>query len=80
LFGPDRALTPLAPAVLAHNGGAARRLAESIYSGRRFADLPVLADLLEEAGLTDAALLGHLRDPGPHVLGCFALDAVLGKS
>ena len=37
------------------------------------------ADLLEEAGATDAALLAHLRGPGPHALGCHALDAVLGK-
>jgi hypothetical protein len=70
----------LAPAVLAYNGHAARRLAQSIYDGRRFEDLPVLADLLEEAGRTDAALLGHLRGPGPHALGCHALDAVLGET
>jgi hypothetical protein len=75
---PFRSPAPLA-AVLAYNGGAARRLAQSIYDGRRFEDLPVLADLLEEAGLTDAALLGHLRGPGPHVLGCWALDPILGK-
>jgi hypothetical protein len=72
--------TPPDPAVLAFNAGAARRLAESIYVGRRFEDLSVLADLLEEAGCTDAALLDHLRGPGPHALGCRALDAVLGKS
>jgi hypothetical protein len=72
---------PTVPAdVLAYNGGAARQLAEAIYHGRRFEDLPVLADLLEEAGLTDAGLLGHLRGPAPHALGCAALDAVLGKS
>jgi hypothetical protein len=71
--------TPLAPAVLVWCGGTARRLAEAIYTARRFEDLPVLADLLEEAGLTDAAILGHLRGPGPHALGCWALDAVLGK-
>jgi hypothetical protein len=41
--------------------------------------LPVLADLLDEAGATDAALLAHLRGPGPHALGCHALDAVRGK-
>ena len=58
---------------------AVRRLAGAIYDGRRFEDLPVLADLLEEAGLTDAGLLGHLRGPGPHGLGGHALDAVLGK-
>jgi hypothetical protein len=81
VFGnPFRLPAPIAPAVLAYNGGAVRRLARVIYEGRRFEDLPVLADLLEEAGLTDAALLGHLRGPGPHALGCHALDAVLGKA
>jgi hypothetical protein len=81
LFGSPFHPPPVVPdAVLAHNGGAARRLAEGIYEGRRFEDLPVLADLLEEAGLTDAGLLGHLRGPGPHALGCAALDAVLRKS
>jgi hypothetical protein len=39
----------------------------------------VLADLLEEAGCADAGLLGHLRGPGPHVLGCHALDLILAK-
>jgi hypothetical protein len=77
-FRPPAVL--MRPAVLAHHGGAARRLAEAIYEGRRFEDLPVLADVLEEAGCCDAALLGHLRGPGPHVLGCWALDGVLGKS
>jgi hypothetical protein len=80
LFGNPWRPACLDPAVLAWNGGAASRLAECIYDGRRFGDLPVLADLLEEAGCTDAALLRHLRGPGPHALGCWALDAVLGKS
>jgi len=43
------------------------------------ARLAVLADALEDAGCTDADLLGHLRSPGPHVLGCWALDLILGK-
>jgi hypothetical protein len=77
---PFDPVVPVAPAVLAYNGGAARRLAEVIYAERCFEDLPVLADLLEEAGCTDAALLGHLRGPGPHALGCHGLDAVLGRS
>jgi hypothetical protein len=42
--------------------------------------LAVLADALEEAGCTDAELLGHLRGPGPHVRGCWAVDLVLGKA
>jgi hypothetical protein len=40
----------------------------------------VLADALEDAGCTEADLLRHLRGPGPHVRGCFVLDALLGKS
>jgi hypothetical protein len=44
------------------------------------ARLAVLAGVLEEAGATDPRLLGHLRSPGPHVRGCFALDALTGRS
>jgi hypothetical protein len=55
------------------------RLAEGVYAEGAFDRLPVLADLLEEAGATDAALLAHLRGPQHHALGCHALDAVLGK-
>jgi hypothetical protein len=54
-------------------------VAESIYEGRAFDRLPILADALEEAGCTDAYLLAHLRGPGPHVRGCWAVDLVLGK-
>jgi hypothetical protein len=41
--------------------------------------LAVLADALEDTGCTDAELLGHLRGPGPHVLGCWTLDLLLAK-
>jgi hypothetical protein len=44
------------------------------------ARLAVLSDALEEAGCADEAILSHLRSPGPHVRGCWALDLVLGKS
>jgi hypothetical protein len=44
------------------------------------ARLAVLADALEEAGCTDAAILDHLRSPGPHVRGCWPLDLVLEKT
>jgi hypothetical protein len=39
----------------------------------------VLADALEEAGCTDADLLGHLRGPGPHFRSCWALDLRRGS-
>jgi hypothetical protein len=68
------------PAWRTANGGAALRLAQVLYDERRFEDMPILADALEDAGCTDAALLEHCRGGGPHALGCWALDAALGKS
>lgn len=44
------------------------------------ARLGVLADALEEVGCNNADILAHLRGPGPHVRGCWALDLILGKS
>ncbi|MBY0230248.1 MAG: DUF4240 domain-containing protein [Gemmataceae bacterium] len=43
------------------------------------ARLAVLSDALEEAGCTSADILGHLRDDGPHLRGCWALELILGK-
>ena len=61
-------------------------LAQAAYDNRSLpagtldpARLAVLADALEDAGCTDADLLAHLRGPGPHVRGCWAVDLVLGK-
>jgi hypothetical protein len=76
---PFRPLPAHDAAWLAANGGLAGRLASSIYDERKFGELPILADALEDAGCTEAALLEHLRGPGPHERGCWALDVVLGK-
>jgi hypothetical protein len=54
-------------------------LAATIYDLYDFAPLHLLADLLEEAGCPEQSLLDHLRSPGPHVRGCWAVDLVLGK-
>jgi hypothetical protein len=54
-------------------------LAQAIYGLRRWQDMPVIGDALEEAGCTDAGILSHLRGPGPHVLGCHVLDLILNK-
>jgi hypothetical protein len=64
---------------LAGNDGAARKIAQTIYDARRFADLPILADALEDAGCTDAAILAHCRGGGEHVRGCWVVDLLLGK-
>lgn len=55
-------------------------LAQQAYDGAAFDRLPELATLLEAAGCRDASLLLHLTESRPHVKGCAAVDAVLGKS
>jgi hypothetical protein len=60
--------------------GPVARIAETIYAERRFADLPILADALEEAGCTSSAILQHCRNDAVHVAGCWVLDLVLGRA
>jgi hypothetical protein len=80
VFGnPFRSFPRVDPAWLAWRGGTVPKLAQAAYDGRDFDSLPVLADALEDAGCADAELLGHLRGPGPHVRGCWAVDLLLGK-
>ncbi len=60
--------------------GKAIQIAQHIYDKEEFESLPILGDCLEDAGVLDMEVLAHLRGPGPHVRGCWALDAILGKS
>jgi hypothetical protein len=87
IFGnPFRAKPAIDRTWLAWGDGIVARLAEEAYQER---DLPagtldvtrlgVLADALLDAGCDDAEFLAHLRSPGPHARGCFALDALLEK-
>jgi hypothetical protein len=59
------------PTVLAIAGGT--------YAERAFERLPYLADALEDAGCQSVELLEHCRGPVFHVLGCWALDSIMGK-
>ncbi len=43
------------------------------------ARLVALATALQAVGCEEATLLNHLRESGPHVRGCWALDLLLGK-
>jgi hypothetical protein len=79
LFGNPFRPASIDPTVLTWNGGTVPKLAQAIYDQRRFTDLPILADALEEAGCTDADILAHCRSEGPHVRGCWVVDLVLGK-
>jgi hypothetical protein len=55
-------------------------VAEAIYAERRWGEMGVLGDALEEAGCTEEELLSHCRGPGPHARGCWLVDALLGKT
>jgi hypothetical protein len=81
VFGnPFRRARTLQAAWLERGEGTVGRLAATLYDERSFDRLSLLADALEDAGCTDAELLGHLRGPGTHVRGCWAVDLALGKS
>jgi hypothetical protein len=90
LFGPlpFRPLPPLEPPIGTWNNGFIVKLATAIYEERSLPSgqldpqrLAVLSDALEEAGVTDPDILGHLRQQGAvHVRGCFVVDLLLGKS
>ncbi len=67
------------PVWLAWEDGTVPALAQSIYDERAFDRLPILSDALEEAGCTNTDILGHCRQPGQHVPGCWVVDLVLGK-
>jgi hypothetical protein len=76
---PFRARPAHNPAWLEANGGLAGRLANSIFQEKRFTEMPILADALEDAGCTEATILEHLRSPELHARGCWALDVILGR-
>ena len=87
VFGnPFRPSPPFPPAVLAWNDRTVPRIAQCVYDDRKMpegwldtARLDVLADALLDAGCEDEALIQHCREQGPHVRGCWAVDAILGK-
>jgi hypothetical protein len=84
---PFHLLPPLPASMLQWNLGLVRRLAEEAYEKRQLpsghldnARLAVLADALEEAGMADRDILGHLRQPEAiHTRGCWTVDLLLGR-
>ena len=54
-------------------------LARKMYEDRDFAVMPILTDALEEAGCENVGILGHCREPGVHVRGCWVVDLVLDR-
>jgi hypothetical protein len=85
LGNPFRLVTA-GPAWLSWRDGAVAKMAQAAYDELALpsgdldaARLAVLADALEEAGCADAAILAHLRGPGPHVRGCWVVDVLTGR-
>jgi hypothetical protein len=79
IFNPFRPVT-IDPTWLAWNDGTVVKLAQAIYDERVFDRMPILADALEEVGCQHPDILGHCRQPGEHVRGCWPVDLILGKS
>lgn len=78
IFGNPFRPIAINPAWLAWNGGMVQKVAQAIYEERAFDRMPILADALEEAGCTNQDILGHCRQPGEHVRGCWVVDLLLG--
>jgi hypothetical protein len=76
---PFKSVT-LDPALRTWNHSSVAKLAQEIYTDRAFDRLPILADMLEDAGCTDTVILGHLRGPGPHCRGCWCVDLLTRRA
>jgi hypothetical protein len=79
IFNPFRSVS-LNSAWIVWNGSTVVKIAQATYDDRSFEHLPILADALEDAGCGNADILEHLRGPGPHYRGCWALDLILNRS
>ena len=79
----DVVSNPFRPVALAHawleaNDSRVMVLARGIYESGRFADMPLLADALEQAGCSDEAILNHCRVATDHVRECWVVDLCRG--
>jgi hypothetical protein len=80
LFGNPFRPVALPSDLFGWHGGLLGSMARRMYESRDFAELPVLADMLEDAGCGDVRVLEHCRGPGPHARGCFVVDHLLARS
>ena len=67
------------PEWLRTDGVAAASLARRIDEIGCFEELPALVRCLEQAGCRDRSVIEHCLGPGPHVRGCWVIDALLGR-
>lgn len=77
LVGPD----PLPAFDPAWRTDTVLALARGMYAARAFAEMPILADAIQDAGCEDPLILDHCRDEWrSHLRGCWVLDLVLAGS
>lgn len=55
------------------------KIASQIYTNKDFTAMPILADALQEAGISNRAIINHCMKYKQHFKGCWVLDAILGK-
>jgi hypothetical protein len=77
LFGNPSHPFRFDPHWLSGPGRVAAERAGEIHREGKFECLSLLADVLEQAGCRDEAVLGHCKGPGPHGRGCWVVDALL---
>jgi hypothetical protein len=75
---PFRPKPGLDAAWLGWGGGTVVSLARAIYEERRWGEMGVLADALQEAGCDRDDILSHCRGP-VHARGCWLVDLLLNK-
>jgi hypothetical protein len=88
LFGPTPFRTPeIGPAWRSWKNGEVVRLASRFYDAKTFTwtesrwdIMEQIADLLEQAGCKDEALLTHCKTTNRHSKGCWVIDLLLGKT
>jgi hypothetical protein len=67
------------PTWLQWQAGLVPRMAAELERQRRWSDLPVLADALEEAGCAERLILGHCRAGKRHARTCWVVNFLLGR-
>lgn len=67
------------PAWFVWQNGAVLAFAGSTDRERAFKNMPVLGDMLEEAGCAGREILDHCRADAPHARGCWVLELLLGR-
>ena len=78
LFGNPNVPFRFDAAWLSGSGNGAVACANEIYREGDFRSLSSLADVLEQAGCTNRAVLDHCRRTEAHARGCWVVDALLG--